>query len=66
MTPAIVVVMTPPTIGNMPSKGTKRRTIRIDDELWDAVSRIAAEAGKTVSEILRAELERYIKKNGSK
>ena len=59
MTPAIVGVMTPRKIGTV-SKGTARRTVRIDDELWEAAARKADEGGKTVSDVIRGALETYV------
>lgn len=51
------------TIGSMPSKGTARRTIRIDDELWDAAQEAAEAAGVTVSDVIRDALARYVKRS---
>jgi antitoxin component of RelBE/YafQ-DinJ toxin-antitoxin module len=42
------------------SKGTARRTVRIDDQLWCAAAQKADSEGVTVSDILREALERYI------
>lgn len=62
MTPAIVSVMTPRTIGSM-SKGTTRRTVRVDDELWLEAVRVATERGETVSDVIREALTRYVKRS---
>lgn len=49
------------------SKGTKRRTIRVDDELWLEAARIAAERDENLAaDVLRPALVEYVKKNGSK
>lgn len=42
------------------SKGTKVRTVRIDDALWDAAKAKADERGDNLSEILRARLQEYV------
>lgn len=42
------------------SKGTKIRTVRIDDALWEAAQAKAAEQGENLSEILRARLQEYV------
>ena len=44
---------------------TPHRTIRVEDELWDAAVAVAKERGESVSEILRAALKRYVKKNSA-
>lgn len=45
------------------SKGTKIRTVRIEDELWDEAQRIAKERGDNLSLILRGRLREYIEDN---
>ena len=40
---------------------TPLRTVRVDDELWQAVQAKAAEEGRTVSDVIRAALRRYLK-----
>ena len=40
------------------------RAIRIPDELWAEAKRVTAERGETVSEVVRAALERYVKRHG--
>lgn len=55
--------MTPDTIGSM-SKGTKRRTIRIEDSLWDAALVEAEIRGESLPEAIRKFLMHYT--NGSK
>jgi len=42
------------------SKGTPRRSIRIDDPLWDKAQQIAAERGGNLSAIIRTALIDYI------
>jgi hypothetical protein len=56
----MVSVMTPDT-GSMPGKGTKRRTIRIEDELWDAALAAALANGESLPEAIRKFLKRYAK-----
>lgn len=54
------------TMGRMPNvEKTPRRTFRAGEE-WDQAQAIAAERGDNLSEILRAALKAYVKKNGSK
>lgn len=46
----------------MPNQeATPRRTVRIPDELWEAVKRKAADEGKTVTEVIVRALERYLR-----
>lgn len=52
------------TIGTMPNKPkTPHRTIRIDDELWKAAQAAAEREGKTMTEVIRAALTRYVKRS---
>ena len=44
---------------------TPQRTIRVDDETWDAALEAAESRGETVSEAIRKFLKRYAK-SGSK
>ena len=46
---------------NQPRADNPARAIRVPDDLWAAVKRKAAERGETVSGIVRAALERYVK-----
>jgi Arc/MetJ family transcription regulator len=55
--------MTAATIGTMPSKGTKRRTIRIEDELWNAALEAAEAHGESLPDAIRAFLTRYVKRS---
>lgn len=50
----------------MPSKGTTRRAVRVDDALWHAALAVAAERGENLSDIIRAALVAYIKKGSKK
>lgn len=43
------------------SKGTKRHSIRIEDELWEAALTKAAQHDTTASETIRALLEEWVK-----
>lgn len=48
----------------MPNKPkTPHRTIRVDDELWAAAMAAAEAQGKTVSEVIREALTRYVKRS---
>lgn len=42
------------------SKGTTRRSIRVEDELWDAAQAKATERGDNLSDIIRDKLRDYI------
>lgn len=42
--------------------GTPRRTIRIEDDLWELAQKKAAERGESVSDVLRKALIRYVKR----
>ncbi len=44
----------------MPSKGTTKRNIRIDDELWQSVQERADELETTVSEVIRELLHDWL------
>lgn len=54
--------MTPDTIGPM-SKGTKRRTIRIEDELWEAALATAEKRDESLPAEIRRFLEQYAADN---
>lgn len=40
--------------------GDPIRSIRVDDELWDAAMTKAAGQGRTISDVVRAALRRYV------
>lgn len=42
------------------SKGTARRSVRIDDELWEKSQEAAAERGDNLSDIVRQALWNYV------
>lgn len=44
----------------MPTKGTPKRGIRIDDELWNKAQEIAKENGDNLSFIIRDRLREYV------
>lgn len=50
----------------MPTKGTTRRAVRVDDELWTAAQAVAAEREEHLSDIIREALRAYIEKWGMK
>ena len=37
------------------------RTVRVPDELWEAVKRAAADRGETVTDVVLRALERYVR-----
>jgi len=39
------------------------RTVRVSDELWEAVKRVAADRDETVAEVIRRALERYVREH---
>lgn len=49
----------------MPSKGTARRAVRIEDGLWEAAKGKADERGDNLSDIIRQALRDYTNENGS-
>lgn len=52
------------TLGLVPNKPrTKIRGVRVPDELWEDAQRIAEIRGESVSDEVRASLERYVKRN---
>lgn len=42
-------------------EATPRRTIRVPDELWEAVKRKAADEGETITEVVIRALTRYVR-----
>lgn len=47
------------------SKGTTRRTVRIEDGLWEEAQEVAAKQGDNLSIIIRDALRTYIKESES-
>lgn len=46
----------------MPDKpATPHRTVRVPDELWEAVKQKAAERGETVTDVILRALRRYVR-----
>lgn len=55
--------MTGGTLSRVPNApGTPRRTIRIPDDLWAKAQAKAEERGEDLSVVIRAALERYVKR----
>lgn len=50
----------------MPGKGTPRRSIRVDDERWNAAKEKAEKEGRNVSDVLSECLDKYIADDKSK
>lgn len=49
----------------MPNQeATKRRTVRVPDEVWDEVKRIAADRQETATDVVNRALVRYIRQFG--
>jgi len=48
------------------SKGTTRRAVRVDDELWHAALTLAKSNGENLSDIIRQALTHYIEQRGKK
>lgn len=40
---------------------TPARAVRVEDDLWRAAQRQAADRGETVSDVIRRALERYVR-----
>lgn len=46
-------------VPNMPA--TPNRTVRVPDDLWEAVKRKAADRGETVTDVILRALRRYLR-----
>jgi hypothetical protein len=42
-------------------EATKRRTVRVPDELWDAAKRKAADRDETITDVIIRALARYVR-----
>lgn len=49
-----------PAVSGQPYSGDRIRNIRVPDELWVAAKAKAAAEGRTVSEVLRDYLKRWV------
>lgn len=59
----MTAVHTPGTLRRVPNQPkTTIRGIRVPDELWEAAKAKAAARGEDVSTVVRAALERYVKR----
>jgi len=59
--------MTPTTLTRVPNQPkTPQRTVRVPDAVWDQAKRIAEARGETLSDVIRAALERYIVRHRTK
>lgn len=47
-------------------RGTKLRNVRIADDLWAAARAVAAARDEDLSAVIRAALERYVKRHVAK
>lgn len=48
----------------MPNQpATPHRTVRIPDDLWEAVKRVAADNGETVTDVIVRALKRYVREH---
>lgn len=55
--------MTPATVARVPNAPkTPLKSFRIPEELYRAAQQKAADRGETLSEVVRAALERYVKR----
>ena len=51
------------TLGRVPNQPkTPLHSFRVEDKLWNAARDLARENGETIADVLRAALERYVKK----
>ena len=50
-------------MGQAVTRGTTRRTVRIEDELWDLAQAKAKEQGDNLSAIIRDALRQYVQDN---
>lgn len=46
----------------MPSKGTQRRSIRVDDDLWQRAKREASRRDEALADVVRKALEDYVER----
>jgi len=46
----------------MPSKGTKHRGVRVEDDLWLRAKREAARRNEHLSDVIRRALEEYVER----
>lgn len=44
-------------------RGTKLRNIRVDEDLWQRAKAVADLRKETLSDVIRAALERYVKRH---
>lgn len=51
------------SIAPMTGKGTTRRSIRVDDETWEAAQSVSKERDENLSEVVRARLIEYAEEN---
>jgi hypothetical protein len=57
-------VMTDETLSAVPNQEkTPRRTVRVPDEVWLPAKAVAEERGESLSDVIRAGLERYVKRH---
>ena len=58
-----MTVHTPGTLTRVPNQPkTPVRGVRVPDELWEAAKAKAVERGEDLSTVIRAALERYVKR----
>lgn len=43
-------------------RGTTLRNVRVTDDLWTRARAVAATRGESLSDVIRAALERYVKR----
>ncbi len=48
-----------PAVPNQPA--TPNRTVRIPDELWEAVKKKASDRGETITDVVIRALKRYVR-----
>lgn len=44
----------------MPGAGTKVRTVRVDDALWEEAQRVAVREGVTLADVMREALTKFV------
>jgi predicted DNA-binding protein len=49
----------------MTSPGTRARSVRVPDDLWDTARRISQAEGTPLSDVIRESLERYVETHRS-
>lgn len=50
-------------MADKPYYGTRIRSVRVADDLWESAQRVAKDRGESVTEVIVQALQRYVKRN---